>query len=288
MHDAFGAEVLDFDLLPPTAPEDVEQLKRALDEYQILLFRNEQQVPPDRQVEITSWFGPATENDGDGRAWSVLHNDDDAGRRILPFHSDLTYTDSPVKIISLQATELPRGGSSTSFVSGIHAWATLPPERQRLLEGMTLRHLYIPNVSKVREGPQRMSDQPADVLQMPKEFVAEHPVRLQHPRTGQPVLFVTEYHADRIYEVDRAESDRLLGEILAHLYAPEHVYVHQWQLFDLLLWDNLAMQHARPEEAVIADGPRAMQRVALSDVTYRELIARALQAQKDLELSQSL
>jgi taurine dioxygenase len=273
-----GAEVFDFDVLAPTPAEDIEELKGALDEYQLLLFRDGRLIPPDRQVEMTGWFGPPADNAGTGRLWSVLHNDDDAGRRKLPFHSDFTYTDSPIKIISLHAIELPAGGSSTSFASGAHAWVTLPPDRQHLLEGMTLRHRHISTIG-AGASPQS-SDQPAHPLQPPKEFVAEHPVCLVHPRTGQPVLLVTEYHAERIREVDQEESDRLLGEILAHMYEPENVYVHRWELYDFLIWDNLALQHARQDEAEIADGARAMQRVALNEVTYPELIARAWQQQK--------
>jgi taurine dioxygenase len=278
LHDAFGAEVLDFDVLSPTAAEDVEELKRALSDHQLLLFRYGQRVPPDRQVEMTSWFGPPVDNAGDGRLWSVLHNDDDAGRRKLPFHSDFTYTESPIKIISLQATELPPGGSSTSFVSGAHAWATLPPERQAVLAGMTLRHRHVPTAGA--EAPQSGADEPTHPLQTPKEFVAEHPVRLLHPRTGQPVLFVTEHHAYRVREVDQEESDRLIQEMFAHLYAPDQEYLHRWELYDLLIWDNVALQHARREEADVARGPRAMQRVALNEVTYPELIARAWEQQK--------
>jgi taurine dioxygenase len=290
LHEATGAEVLDFDLLALTSQGEVEELKGALDEHQLLLFRYGQPIPPDRQVEITSWFGPPADNAGAGRLWSVLHNDDDAGRRKLPFHSDFTYTDSPIKIISLHAIELPAGGSTTSFASGVHAWATLPPDRQRLLAGMTLRHRHIPTVGvggspqAAREVATAEQGEPAHALQPPKEFVAEHPVRLLHPRTGQSVLFVTEYHADRVYEVDQEESDRLLRETLAHMYEPENVYVHRWQLYDFLIWDNLALQHARRDEAVVADGPRAMQRVALNEVSYPELIARAWQQQKRREL----
>jgi taurine dioxygenase len=282
LHDAIGAEVLDFDVLAATSPGQVEELKEALDEYQLLAFRSGQLIPPDRQVEMTSWFGPPADNAGTGRLWSVLHNDDDAGRRRLPFHSDFTYTDSPIKIISLHAIELPTGGSTTSFASGVHAWATLAPDRQQLLTGMTLRHRHIPTVGA--GGSPQAADEPIHPLQPPKEFVAEHPVRLLHPRTGQPVLFVTEYHADRVHEVDPEESDRLLRDILAHMYEPENVYVHRWQLYDFLIWDNLALQHARTDDAEIADGPRAMQRVALNEVTYPELIARAWQQQKRREL----
>ena len=46
----------------------------------------------------------------------------------------------------------------------------------------------------------------------------------------------------------------------------------------------MALQHARRDEAEVAHGGRAMQRVALNEVTYPELIARAWDQQKRREL----
>jgi hypothetical protein len=31
------------------------------------------------------------------------------------------------------------------------------------------------------------------------------------------------------------------------MYAPDNVLEHDWQAGDLVLWDNLACQHARPD-----------------------------------------
>jgi taurine dioxygenase len=266
LHSGFGAEVLDCDLMTATGPEDIAGLQRAFDEYQLLLFRNGSPIPPERHVEIASWFGPAIDTTS-GQPWSAMDNENAAGSIRLPFHSDFTYTDTPIKVISLHALELPPGGAGTSYVSGVHAWATLPPERQDLLSGMTLHHTHHSAIS---------SDMP--------EFEADHPVRLLHPRTGQPILFVTEWHADRIYELERDESDRVVAELLAHLYAPEQVYLHRWQLHDFVIWDNLAVQHARTDEASIAKGRRLLQRVALNEVTYDVLIEKAWDQQRRRQL----
>lgn len=262
LHPDFGVQVLDFDVLRAAASQELEELRGVLDRHQLLLFRCGRRIPPERQVEISSWFGPVVSNGGDGQLWSVLRNEEAAGRVRLAFHSDLSYTGSPIQGISLHAIEVPTGGTSTSFVSGVHAWSTLPPDRQQLLGTMTLRH----QLSSKLYG-----DWP--------EFIADHPVKLLHPRTGQPVLYVTEHHAQRIHELAADESGSMLAELFAHLYAPGHVYTHHWERYDLLMWDNLAIQHARCEEADVTAGPRAMQRVALSDVSFDELLERARRAE---------
>jgi taurine dioxygenase len=42
-----------------------------------------------------------------------------------------------------------------------------------------------------------------------------------------------------------AENEELLEELFHHLYADERVLAHEWRVGDLVVWDNLAAQHAR-------------------------------------------
>jgi taurine dioxygenase len=63
--------------------------------------------------------------------------------------------------------------------------------------------------------------------------------------------------------------------VLEHQYEPSRIYTHAWQLYDLLIWDNIAVQHARPKAAELAEGRRCMQRVTSNDATYMELVAKA-------------
>jgi alpha-ketoglutarate-dependent taurine dioxygenase len=265
LHPDLGAEVLDFDIQRGGTPEEIAQLRRAYDDYSLLLFRGGGRIAPERQVEIARWFGPPgpVDNSGSGDFVSVLQNGEDAGSRQLPFHSDLTYTDCPIKAICLHAIAVPESGTSTTFVSGRAAWKKLPAERQGELADKTLLHLYVSNMA----------------YGWP-DFEAEHPVRLIHPRTGEPVLFVTEHHAERILEIDEARSREVLAALFAALYAAEARYEHWWQLDDLLMWDNLAIQHARTEESRPSGGKRALQRVALAEVGLQELVDRARERQK--------
>lgn len=260
LHEGFGAEVLDLDVSGDVGADDVEGLRSAFDEHQLLLLRCGGRLPPQRQVEIMSWFGPPgpVDDAGNGEGWSEIRNDSYPGTMRLPFHSDLTYTTSPVKAISLHPVEMPPGGSATAYVSGVHGWATLTRDRQEQIGATTARHVHLSVLSDER-----------------LELFADHPVRLTHPRTGRPVLFVTEYHAGAILGLDREAGHRLLQELFAHLYAPERTYLHRWRSGDLMIWDNLAVQHSRPDVADAASGPRLLQRVALNEVTYAELVRRA-------------
>jgi taurine dioxygenase len=266
LHPDFGVEVIGFDVQNGGTPEEVAELRRAYDAHTMLLFRGGGRVSHARHVEIASWFGPPdpVDNSGKGDFVSVLQNEEPAGSLQLPFHSDLTYTDCPIKAICLQAIEVPAAGTSTTFVSSMAAWDKLPAPLQEELADKTLRHLHISNVSAYNW----------------PDFIAEHPVRKLHPRTGRPILLVTEHHADRILELDEAASKAMIEKLYTYLYAPEARYEHWWQLDDLLMWDNLAVQHARTRPSDPSEGKRALQRVALAEVGLPELIERARERQK--------
>lgn len=261
LHPCLGAEVIGFDLHAGGSPEELRQLREAYDRFSLLLFRGGGQLSHERHAELAGWFGPPAPvvNDEGGGVVSVLHNRDPAGSLQLAFHCDLTYTDVPIKGICLQAIALPPTPTSTTFISNIAGWDRLPDEMKRRCEGLTLRHSMHVSMAGYDWPP----------------FVADHPLRLLHPRNGRQLLLATEYHAERVLELDEAQSRELIDDLLARLYAPEMQYDHVWQLGDVLMWDNLALQHARREQSDYAGGPRALQRVALAEVGLPELVERA-------------
>jgi alpha-ketoglutarate-dependent taurine dioxygenase len=90
---------------------------------------------------------------------------------------------------------------------------------------------------------------------------ALRPVLWPHRTTGEPILAGWQGQTDALLPLPDDESTELLHALFAHLYRPEHVMVHRWQPGDLLLWDNHALQHARPDVGV--DEPRTLRRVCV-------------------------
>jgi len=48
------------------------------------------------------------------------------------------------------------------------------------------------------------------------------------------------------------------------LYQPETVYAHEWREGDLVIWDNIALQHARAQ--VLPDTRRTLRRVLVNEL----------------------
>ena len=264
LHHGFGAEVTGFDVMRSCEAADIDVLRDAYDEYELLVFRCDEDMPPERQVEITGWFGPIMESFGSQIGFLSNEEGMQGGWERLPWHFDYTFTETPFPGISLQAVALPAAGTTTLFTSNVANWASLAPEFQRRVESLTSRH---------RDYHDPVSGTP--------EMVSDHPVRTVLPRTGKPFLFVTEFHSERILELDTDESEELLAALFTHMYAPERVYEHHWRLHDFLLWDNHAIQHCRPVQADLADGARSLRRVTNSERSLEDIMERArLHAEK--------
>ena len=65
-------------------------------------------------------------------------------------------------------------------------------------------------------------------------------------------------------------SAELLKELFATLYASERRYEHIWGRGELVIWDNLAIQHARTRAAEPSQGKRIMRRVQMGKIGFME------------------
>jgi alpha-ketoglutarate-dependent taurine dioxygenase len=88
----------------------------------------------------------------------------------------------------------------------------------------------------------------------------EHPLVWQH-QSGRRSL-VLGATASHIVGLDDEASSRMLDDLLERSTAPERVYRHEWEVGDMVIWDNRGVLHrALPYDA---DSPRDMHRCTLA------------------------
>jgi taurine dioxygenase len=83
--------------------------------------------------------------------------------------------------------------------------------------------------------------------------------------TDRPYIFVNSDMTGCVIGMSEPESDALLDELFAYLYAEKRIYEHAWRAGDIVIWDNRAVQHARAE---IQGGTRTLQRVTIAQYGY--------------------
>jgi taurine dioxygenase len=174
----------------------------------------------------------------DGRPIGIA----DAGQY---WHTDLSYVRAPSRCSLLYALEVPVEGGvakgDTIFASAVAAYAALPEAMKKRLAGLRALHRYGDRYERMKSaGGVRTELSEEQKRQVPD---VSHPVVRTHPGTGRKSLYVNEGFTAAIEGLPADESRDLLAELCAHVTRPEFHYRHRWQVGDLLMWDNCAVQH---------------------------------------------
>ena len=211
----------------------------------------------DEQLEFCSIFGPVLRGSHDKYLVSNVARGGLLGDQELLFHHDIPYVPAPFLGGALHALEVSAGVSGTKFASGMRAYERLPRELRDRVGG--LNALFVRPRNEARRN--RLTDC------IPGDNCAVHAVVQRQNRTGRPYIFVNGQSTACLIGLPEHESDALLEELLSHLYAPDNVHEHRWKNGDLVIWDNLALQHARDR---FTGGVRTLQRVTIARLGYEQ------------------
>jgi taurine dioxygenase len=265
----FAAEISEIDPADTLSTVDAAQLRTLLDEHGLLVLRAPDLSPADH-VRFLRLFGEVFDEARDNSGLSHVSNVKGVfptGR--LLFHQDFAFTPHPHQVQSLYAEEVAGRVAPTLFVSNVRACQRLSPVQRDAWEGLTAVHA---RDATRKGGPDdefvrvRLLDKPDgdDPVRYPR---AHHPLIQRHPRTGAPLLFANEYYMSHVIELPPQDGEKVIQEACAVLYQPEAVYAHEWREGDLVVWDNIALQHARAE--VRPDTRRTLRRVLVNDAAAR-------------------
>ncbi|RZJ99166.1 MAG: TauD/TfdA family dioxygenase [Novosphingobium sp.] len=225
-------------------------------QHHLLVFRG-LHLTMDEQIDLCRSFGPVPASAYENFYVSNTREDGFLGTRELQWHNDVPYLPSPYLVAALHAVEVDPDTTSTKFVDAAAAYARLPAALKARVQGLKALQVR----QRLHDRANRLEDLEAG------DLCTVHPVVRTQPETGQPYLFVNENMTAEIIGLSRDESDALLGEIYAGLYAESGVYDHAWQPGDMVIWDNLVVQHARGQ---VGSGARTLQRVTCTRHTYTE------------------
>jgi taurine dioxygenase len=264
----FGIEVLT-DPRTGLSADEQAGLVRLYHADGLLLFRD-LQLNMQEQIDLCSLFGPTLPADHmESYIVSNTRPDGLLGNQELLFHNDVPFVPAPYLGASLHAIEVDEGVSGTRFASGYLAYEHLPKTVRQRINGLNALHLR----KRVDLRRTRLTDlQPGDVASV-------HPVVPRYSSTGRPFLFVSQDMTGCIIGMTDHESDLLLEELFSYLYHADTIYEHAWRPGDLIVWDNLAIQHARKATTT---GTRTLQRVTIAELGRYDQVPTDLASFKEL------
>lgn len=269
-----GARIEGIDLSAPLSADNERTLRQAFDDHHLLVFPDQATLSIDDQVGLLARFGPVLEERVPGEKHSFVSNADgrgtdemNAGYREgeLTAHMDYTYTPYPADAISLYCLDLPESGSTTRFFSNVAPLAEMPTELREEIAHYTIFCAH--DLAQMKPDARLYREPRTDPAAPTQSHV--WPLIRPHPhKPGIEIMSCCLQQTERIVELsdprcDDAKSRALLGRIFDdYLYTRENAYDHRWRIGDLVLWDNLALQHAR-EACPLTSGARSFRRVAV-------------------------
>lgn len=278
----FGAR-LHLDADPPSAAlgETAAGELRALFAEHGLLVLKAGPLSDSAQIELLAALGRIEPDDSGAPMRMEVTNQHDlttAPEGELVFHFDYAYDPTPIRGISMYGALITDGATPTCFASSSAVIARLPGSLVRDLRNRDASHgCFLTNVS----GRDERTTEPTAIIARgepgwgPDHYWTHHPALLRN-QYGVETLFLCLQHTDRILGFPRVESDALLEEVFSHLYDPAHIYEHVWERDDLVIWDNLTVQHARPDPT---DAPRTLRRYHLSETNLTSDYVRVAREQ---------
>jgi alpha-ketoglutarate-dependent taurine dioxygenase len=245
-----GAEVVGLD---PEKLIDDETLAAstlaALDEHGVLVFRglhldDATQVAFSKRLGRVEVFGKGelpeifrvTLDPAKNRAASYL-------RGTFDWHIDGLTEDIPIMATLLSAHDVATTGGETEFASTYAAYDDLTDEEQERFAAIRVVHSLEATQRMVNPDPT-----PEELAVWRRRPSKVHPLVWTH-LSGRRSL-VLGSTTESVVGMDEADGRAFLDDLLARVTAPDRVYRHQWQVGDLVIWDNTGVVHrALPYDA---------------------------------------
>jgi taurine dioxygenase len=256
---SLGADVRGMDLSQPLDAGAIAAVREALQQHQVLFFREQKKLTVDEHVRFAQYFGdidlPYFRTASSTRdEVLVLDQVEPKGEGADSWHADNTYMETPTMGSILQAHQLPEVGGDTCFSSMTAAYNALSPAMQSFLDGLTAIHSLEQMVNRTRHVVRTLRDA------VEKWPPVAHPVIRVHPETGAKLLNVNKNWTVRIVELKQEESEAVLRMLYEHVKTPDFQVRLHWNLHDVAFWDNRVVQHyAVPDYKT----RRVMQRVTI-------------------------
>ncbi|HUP98561.1 MAG TPA: TauD/TfdA family dioxygenase [Usitatibacter sp.] len=243
------------DLSRPLDPATFARLEDALHEHGFIVMPRQHLAARDLVAFGRLWGPP------EPHVIDTFHHPDDANVLVLSnvvrdgkptgladagsyFHSDYSYLDVPARCTILYALQMPSTPAGTTFANQTRAYEDLPAAMKARIEPLVARHHY-----GNRDDTDETSRTAASYLneeQKKKVTWVRHRLARPHPRTGRKALYAVSGSSFGIEGMEDVAALALLDELKRHATHPRYLQTHEYQVGDVIVWDNAQLLHKAP------------------------------------------
>ena len=251
----FAGEVSGIDLRRTMTQGQVGEIVAGMDKYAVLVF-HDQQIDDAQQLAFSRNFGTLELANADirrdeerrlapeiadvsnlGKNNDIMSRED--RRRLFSlgnmlWHSDSSFKPTPAKYSLLHARVLPSKDGNTEFADMRAAYDALDDDEKAEIADLVCEHSQ--QYSRGILGFDFTDEERRKNPPVPQRLVR------RHPGSGRRSIFLSA-HAGAIRGMPMPEARALLRDLTEHATQRQFVYAHEWQIGDLVMWDNRAMMH---------------------------------------------
>jgi taurine dioxygenase len=267
-----GAEVSGIRLRDAVASDELfGEIKALLLRHRVLFFRDQDLASFSRadHVALAGRFGPLESHPVAGShpdhpGLVQIYRSEEKNPYENNWHTDGLWRSTPPMGAVLRCIECPEVGGDTIWVNMVEAYARLPEELKKKIDGLrassSIEHSFGAVMQEEKRRELGRQNPPV-----------EHPVVRTHPETGEKILYVASftthflnYHTpDNVrWGIDKTPGAGLLLQYLqSQASIPEYQVRFRWKPNSVALWDNRSTQHYAVMDYWPA--PRKMERAGI-------------------------
>ena len=259
-----GAELTGVDLGAAIDDELHAELHRALLEWKVLFFRD-QDISQEQQRSFAERWGELEQHPFYKLVQQEVEQADADVVRLAKgakspgfeneWHHDVTWRANPSFGAVLRAVEVPPVGGDTLWADCAAAYDGLPEDTKARIESLEAVHDWRRTFGLAMD-PARRTE--LEAVYPP----STHPVVRVHPETGRKTLFVNGIFTQHIVGLDAAASDALLEQLCGQFNRPEYQCRFKWTAGTVAFWDNRATVHYAASD--YHPQPRVMDRISIA------------------------
>ncbi|MCT7660650.1 TauD/TfdA dioxygenase family protein [Mycobacterium deserti] len=238
---------------------EAPRIREVLEQRGVVYFRG-LEISDEQQVAIAKTLGTTVATEGEGGIYKISL-DSTVNKRAqylkgsLFWHFDGSLQPYPNLATVLHAIKLSDAGGQTEFCNTYAAYDDLPQSDKDLIAD--LRVVHSAERSQYYVTPEMSYEEVSFWQNSPTKVC---PIVWQH-QSGRKSLLLGAT-ADYVVGMSVEQSRALLARLRDWATQPQYVYRHEWQVGDLLIWDNTGTMHRALPYA--ADSGRLMHRTILA------------------------
>lgn len=247
------------DLQTLLSGSEAEAIRATLGQRGVIFFRG-LQVSDEQQVAIAKSLGSIVPNEGQEGIYKIsldqrVNQRAEYLKGSMFWHFDGSLQPYPNLATVLRAIQLSDSGGQTEFCNTYAAYEDLPDADKAVIADLRVVHSAERSQYYVRP---EMSYE--EICFWQKSPTKSCPLVWTH-RSGRKSLLLGAT-ADYVLGLSVEESRALLARLRDWATQPRYVYRHEWQVGDLLVWDNTGTMHRALPYA--ADSGRLMHRTVIA------------------------